>query len=102
MKEEQVIDELMKIGEQNGFQTQWSLDTISPIDALYLKWKVVGKFMTNGINNDIKVELPNKNLTGLELWEYADKLYKLIGDTEHSFIEDFKLKGDTIEVFFGS
>jgi len=93
---------LTNIAEENGLETHWSLDTISPIDALNNKWPIKAKFMTDGIRTDIKVELPDEYLTGLELWKYADKLYKLIGDEEHRFVEEFKLKGDTIEVFFGS
>ncbi len=101
-EEEQVIEKLNQIAIQNGFETSWSLiDTISPIDALHYEWPVMAKWMSNGVH-DLKVELPNKKLSGLELWEYADKLYKLIGDVDHRFIESFELKGDTIEVFFGS
>lgn len=101
MTEEQEFLKLQEIAEENGFQTHWSLDTISPIDSLSYKWPIIAKWMTNGIH-DIKVELPNRNLTGLELWKYADELYTLIGDETHLFIESFQLKGDTIEVFFGS
>jgi hypothetical protein len=106
MTEEQQFEKefqiLANIAEENGLETHWSLDTISPIDALNNKWPIKAKFMTDGIRTDIKVELPDEHLTGLELWKYADKLYKLIGDEEHRFVEEFKLKDDTIEVFFGS
>lgn len=95
------IEELAKIAEENGFETSWSIDTISPIDTIPLTWQVVAKWMIDG-EHDVKVELPNRELTGLELWKYADVLYKLTGNTEHIFIEDFTFYGDTIEVFFGS
>jgi hypothetical protein len=102
MTEKQQFEKLAKIAKENGLETQWSLDTISPIDALSYKSPFKGKFMTNGINGDIKVELPDETLTGLELWQYADKLYKLLGDADHMFVEEFKLNGDIIEVYFGS
>lgn len=95
------IEELAKIAEENGFETSWSIDTISPVDSIPLTWQVVAKWMIDG-EHDVKVELPNRELTGLELWKYADELYKLTGDTEHRFIEDFTFYGDTMEVFFGS
>ena len=96
------FDSLVIIAEENALETHWSIDTISPIDALNNKWPIKAKFMTDGIRTDIKIELPDEHLTGLELWKYADKLYKQLGDIEHRFVEEFKLKGDTIEVFFGS
>jgi hypothetical protein len=99
---EQEFEILTEIAYQNGLETHWSVDTISPLGSLSLKWPVKAKFMTDGVRNDIKVELPDEHLTGLELWKYADKLYKLIGDEEHRFVEEFKLNGNTIEVFFGS
>ena len=102
MTEEQLLEKLSSIAKENKLETHWSLDTILPIDALSAKWPIKGKFMTNGVDTDIKIELPYEHLTGLQLWIYADALYKLIGDTDHRFIEEFKLNGDTIEVYFGS
>ena len=104
MTEEQVFEKLNEIAIQNGFETSWDLvDTISPMDALSYEWPVMAKWMSDGVH-DVKVELPNRKLTGFQLWEYANALYKLIGDVEHRFIERFTLKDDTdtIEVFFGS
>lgn len=101
-KREKEYEKLIEIAEQNGFSTSWDIvDLISPIKALEWEWPVMTKWMSDGVH-DVKVELPNKKLSGLELWEYADKLYRLIGDVDHRFIESFELKGDTIEVFFGS
>ena len=93
------IEKFNKIREKHGFSTDWSLYEIK---ALSLKSPFKGKWMSNSINDDIKVSLPNKKLTGLELWKYADELYNKIGYGDHRFIESFEVKGDTIEVFFGS
>jgi len=89
--------------DKYGLITTWCL---TEIRALSLKSPFKGKFMTDGIRNDIQIPLPNRRLTGIELWQYADKLYSLISEVErgndHRFIESFEVKGDTIEVFFGS
>ncbi len=82
-----------------GFETTWC---ISEIRLMHLKTPFKGKYLTNGINEDIKVPLPSHQLTGGDLWKYSDMLYKMLGDVNHRFIESFQLKGDTIEVFFGS
>jgi hypothetical protein len=64
--------------------------------------------ITNGLkrDKDFKVELPNKELTWLDLWKYADELYELIGDSEHMFVESFEVKKINgkreLQVFFGS
>ncbi len=102
-KEQQQIDREIQYfqnkADKHGFITVWD---ISEIRALSLKSPYKGKWMTNGVHNDVKVELPNKRLTGIELWRAADELYKKLGDTDHRFIEEFTQNGDTIEVFFGS
>jgi hypothetical protein len=95
------IEKFNKIADENEFSTDWSL---YEIEDLSLKSPFKGKWMSKDgdINSDIRVKLPNRKLTWLELWEYADKLYNKLGDIEHRFIESFEVKGDTIEVFFGS
>ena len=98
-KEEKEISYFIRKREKYGFKTSWSLFQIK---AFAYPSPYKAKWMSNGIDNNIKVKLPNHTLSGLELWKYADELYKLLGDTEHSFIEGFELKNDTIEVFFGS
>ena len=102
-KEEQQIDREIQYfqnkADKYGFITSWA---ISEVRALSLKSPYKGKWMTNGVHNDVKVELPNKRLTGIQLWKYADELYKKLGDTDHRFIEEFNQNGDAIEVFFGS
>jgi hypothetical protein len=98
-KEEREVDYFMRKQEKYGFETSWS---IFEIRAFAYPSPYKAKWMTNGINNDIKVKLPNHKLSAWELWKHADELYKLLGDTEHRFIESFELKGDAIEVGFGS
>ena len=107
---EEQDEKLFEIAKENGFLTQWCLDTISPADSLSLTWNVKGKFMTDGVN-DVKVELPDRYLTGLELWGFADTLYKELSQIDeftanHLFIEEFELKEENgnsyFEVFFGS
>jgi hypothetical protein len=97
------FDYFNRKAEKYGFTTIWS---ISKVRALSLKSPFKGKWMTDGIRHDIKVELPNKRLTGIELWKYADKLYSLISEVEggndHIFIENFVQNGDVIETHFGS
>ena len=64
-----------------------------------------GDIMIDGVN-PVEVKLPKKELTWLDLWKYADKLYLKSGDVDHRFIEDFELKEvdgkRVIRVFFGS
>jgi hypothetical protein len=64
-----------------------------------------GDIMVDGVNI-VEVKLPKRELTWLELWKYANKLYLKSGDVDHRFIEDFELKEVDgkryIEVSFGS
>jgi hypothetical protein len=93
------IQYFQRKAEKYGFETAWC---ISEIRVLSLKSPFKAKWMTNGLDNNIKINLPNHKLSGLELWKYANDLYKLLGDSEHRFIEGFELIDDTIEVSFGS
>ena len=90
-------------GDKYGLVTTWCLFEIRKMS---FKSSFKGQFMTDGIRNDIKIPLPNRRLTGMELWQYADKLYSLIseieGGNDHIFIENFVQKGDIIEAHFGS
>jgi hypothetical protein len=96
---EKDINYFQSKADKYGFTTTWCL---TEIRALSLKSPFKGKWMSDSINDDVKVSLPNKKLTGLELWKYADELYNKLGYGDHRFIESFEVKGDTIEVFFGS
>lgn len=98
-KEEREIEYFIRKQEKYGFETSWCLYEIRGF-AYPSPYKA--KWMTNGIDTDIKVKLPNHKLSGLELWQYSEELYKLLGDVDHRFIEEFTLNGDTLEVFFGS
>jgi hypothetical protein len=88
--------------EKYGFKTSWCLFEIK---TLSLKSPFKADYMTDGIHN-IHLQLPNRKLTGKDLWGFADMLYDTIGDLEHRFIEEFKIVkiGDKTElqVFFGS
>ena len=91
-------------GDKYGLTTTWCL---TEMRALSFKSPFKGKFMTDGIRNDIQIPLPNRRLTGMELWQFADKLYSLISEVEggndHSFIENFvQSSPDIVEVHFGS
>ena len=98
-KEEREIEYFIRKQEKYGFETSWCLYEIRGF-AYPSPYKA--KWMTNGIDTDIKVKLPNHKLSGLELWQYSEELFKLLGDVDHKFIEEFTLNGDTLEVFFGS
>jgi hypothetical protein len=91
-----------KIEKENNFKTSWCLYEVEDINETSF---LSADIMTDGLC-DVEVELPNKELTWLELWKYADNLYNLIGDVEHLFIESFEVKQingkRVIEVFFGS
>jgi hypothetical protein len=87
------------IQDENNFKTTWCLYEIENIEE---DSDLSADTMTDGCHNNITVNLPNKKLTWLELWKHADMLFEIIGDSEHMFIESFELKGDTIEVGFGS
>ena len=108
-EEEKQIDKDINYFESKadkyGFVTSWCLYEIR---ALSFKSPFKGKWMTDGIRNEIKIPLPNRRLTGLELWRYADELFHKVseikGESNHCFIEDFQFNEDTdtIEVGFGS
>ena len=93
------------IQDENNFQTNWWLYEIEDINE---NTGLSADYITDILkrNRDIKVELPNKELTWLDLWKYADELYKLIGDSDHMFIESFEVKKINgkreLQVFFGS
>jgi hypothetical protein len=82
-------------------ETIWSLTSIR---ALSLPSPFKAKWMDNSVNHLIRVPLPNRRLTGKDLWLAAESLHKLLGDTNHRYIEHFQFNADTdtIEVFFGS
>ena len=98
----QNIEFFEDIALKNNFETTWSLYEVKDIND---DSEITGDFMTDGYHK-VKVSLPKGNLSYFQLWEYADKLFRLIGDTEHKFIEQFdvvKNNGKTeIQVFFGS
>jgi hypothetical protein len=106
-EEERQIDKDINYFESKadkyGFVTSWCLYEIR---ALSFKSPFKGKWMTDGIRNEIKIPLPNRRLTGLELWRNADELFHKVseikGESNHCFIEYFTQNGDVIEVGFGS
>ena len=102
---EKDMEKFSIIQDENNFKTIWCLYEIEDINE---NTGLSADYITDILkrNRDIKVELPNKELTWLDLWKYADKLYELIGDTEHLFIETFEVKEINgkreLQVFFGS
>ena len=107
MTEEQFLEIQMEkfhnIAEDNKFETIWDLHHILNINE---PSGFIGEIITDGVHHDIEVNLPNKELTWLELWKFADALHYKIGDYHHIFIENFELKEingkKVIEVGFGS
>ena len=99
---EKDMERFSVIQKENNFKTIWCIDEIENLNETSF---ISADYITDGVN-DIKVELPNKELTWLELWAAADTLYRNIGNTEHFFIEEFKViqNGDKteVQVFFGS
>jgi len=99
---EKDMERFSVIQKENNFKTIWCIDEIENLNETSF---ISADYITDGVN-DIKVELPNKELTWLELWKYADDLNNLIGYSEHLFIESFEVKQvngkDQLEVFFGS
>ena len=93
------------IQDENNFKTEWCLYEIKNVNE---DSELSADIITNGLkrDKDFKVELPNKELTWLDLWKYADELYELIGDSEHMFVESFEVKEINgkreLQVFFGS
>ena len=104
---EQALDLLMKswdeIGDKLNLETTWS---VTEIENLHGFIGIQPLYLTDGIHNEVKIELPNIPLTWVHLWEASELLYKKIGDIEHKFIEQFELKEKNntqyLEVFFGS
>ena len=96
------IEEFADIAELYDFQTQFCLYEVDNVNDLS---GITADYMTDGLT-DNQVQLQNKELTWLELWAAADTLYRNIGNTEHFFIEEFKViqNGDKteVQVFFGS
>ena len=99
---EKDMERFSVIQKENNFKTIWSIDEIEDINE---NSGLSADIMSDGLS-DIELVLQKKELTWLELWKYADKLYKLIGDREHLFIETFEVKEingkKALEVFFGS
>lgn len=96
------MDEFMNVAIENNFLTTFCL---YEIDNLKDNSNLSGHFMTDGYHN-VKVDLPKGELSYFQLWEHADKLYKLIQSENHKFIEEFKVVQNDgkkeIQVFFGS
>jgi hypothetical protein len=99
---EKDMERFGKIQKENNFKTIWSIYEIEDINE---NSGLVADYLTDGVTDAI-VELPNRDLTWLELWEYADKLNNLLGYSEHIFVESFEVKSINgkrkLEVFFGS
>jgi len=96
------------IGYENDLQTTW---LVTEIEDLYGYIGIQPLYLTDGIHNDVKIELPNIQLTWLDLWKGADKLYEEVSKINdfmisHRFLESFDLKEKDgkpyLEVFFGS
>ena len=96
------------IGYENDLQTTW---LVTEIEDLYGYIGIQPLYLTDGIHNDVKIELPNIQLTWLDLWKGADKLYEEVSKindfmASHRFLESFDLKEKDgkpyLEVFFGS
>ena len=106
---ELVMDKLDEIGFENDLQTTWS---VIEVEDVYGYIGIQPVYLTDGIHNDVKIELPNIELQWLDLWKASDQLYKEVSKLDdffqnHRFIESYHLKenGDTqpyLEVFFGS
>jgi hypothetical protein len=96
------IEEFANIADLNGFETQFCLYEVENVNELS---GITADYMTNGIT-DSQVQLQNKELTWLELWAAADTLYRNIGNTNHIFIEEFKVIQNEdkteVQIFFGS
>jgi hypothetical protein len=97
-----------EIGYENDLQTTWF---VTEIEDLYGYIGIQPLYLTDGIHNDVKIELPNIQLTWLDLWKGADKLYEEVSKindfmASHRFLESFDLKEKDgkpyLEVFFGS
>ncbi len=109
---EEALDLLMKswdeIGDKLNLETTWS---VTEIENLHGFIGIQPLYLTDGIHNDVKIELPNIELQWLDLWKGADKLYQEVSKLDdfmisHRFIEVFELKEDDgkpyLEVYFGS
>jgi len=107
MTEEQFFEiqfeKFAKIADDNNLTTTFSMYEIADINE---NSGLLADIMTDGYHNNITLNLPNRKLTWLDLWKYADKLYELIGDNDHLFIETFEVKDidgkRELQVFFGS
>jgi len=101
MNLEKKMDEFAKIAEKFNLKTTFCLYEIENLNEEVM----FGNYMTDGISN-VRVLLPNKKLSYLELWKYADMLFDTIKNGDHLFIESFNTiqneDGIEIQVFFGS
>lgn len=106
---EALMDKLDEIGVENDLQTTWS---VIEVEDVYGYIGIQPLYISDGIHNDVKIELPNIKLQWLDLWKAADKLYQEVSKLDdfmisHRFIEQFELKERDdkqpyLEVFFGS
>jgi len=105
-KKEELIEAQIKkfidLGIANNLEVSFDIYEIEDINQ---NSGLSGDIMVDGVNI-VEVKLPKRELTWLELWKYANKLYLKSGDVDHCFIEDFELKEVDgkryIEVSFGS
>jgi hypothetical protein len=105
---EALMDKLDEIGYKNGFQTTWS---VIEVEDVYGYIGIQPLYLTDGIHNEVKIELPNIELKWLDLWKASEQLYQEVSKLDdfminHRFIEVFELKEldgkPYLEVFFGS
>lgn len=101
MNLEKKINEFADIANRYKFKTAFSIYEIENLHEEV----IFGNYMTDGISKT-KLILPNKKLSWLELWKYADMLYDTLDGGEHLFIENFEIiqneDGIEIQVFFGN
>jgi hypothetical protein len=92
-------------GQTTGYTAMFVPNASSPVNSILGDWEDLLPGSSN-IYYSTTGTIPNRKLTGKDLWGFADMLYDTIGDLEHRFIEEFKIVkiGDKTElqVFFGS
>ena len=105
---EALMDKLDEIGFENSLQTTWS---VIEVEDVYGYIGIQPLYLTDGIHNEVKIQLPNIELQWLDLWKASEKLYQEVSKLDdfminHRFIEVFELKEldgkPYLEVFFGS
>lgn len=97
---DQLADWIGQVGSQNGCKKSvWCDYSIRDFSKVAYKGKFIIKY---DVSWGEPVQATVTNPTYLKLWQVADRLIRLSGDSHHVFIETFARRGNVIKLWTGS